>query len=237
MPQTYRPSRPGRSETKSCFSFDSVLKTRSGIRGLFRGSKQVGRGQPLVPTPAGLYSRRSAVEDRFQVALDVILVDALGQRELLDQEVSRRIQHLALAEAEVLVELEEVEVSQHLGDLEHGSGLDLLHVLAIPPVPSGGIHGDVLLLQDRIDLVDRLLVDQGAQADRADLVDGDEDFHPVFHDLEDVEGLPLAGDVLVLDPHDLADSLPRVDGLVTNLESLHRKALLTRSAIVSQGPT
>src|SRR5213075_528857 len=99
------------------------------------------------------------------------------------------------------------------------------------------IDGDVLLLEDPVDLDDGLLVDERAQADRADLVDGDEDFHPVFHDLEDVEGLPLAGNVLVLDPHDLADSLARVDGLVTDLESLHRKALLTRSAIVSQEPT
>src|SRR5438477_113586 len=46
---------------------------------------------------------------------------------------------------------------------------------------------------------------------------------------------PLAGDVLVLDPHHFADALPRVDGFVADLESLHRKGLLTRSAMGGQG--
>src|SRR5438046_595817 len=65
----------------------------------------------------------------------------------------------------------------------------------------------------------------------------DQDLHSVFHDLEHVEGLPLTGDVLVLDAHHFADALARVDGLVTDLESLHRDGLLTRSGIVSQGRT
>src|SRR5947208_6059314 len=181
--------------------------------------------------PAG----ESAVEDGLQIALDVVLVDALGQRELLDQEIPRRIEHLALAEAQILVELEQIEVAQHLRDLEHGAGLDLLHILAIAAVPSGGIDGDVLLLEDDVDLVDGFLVNERAEPHRPDLVDGDENFHPIFHDLEDIEGLPLAGDVLVLDPHHFADALPRVDGFVADLESLHRKGLLTRSAMGGQG--
>jgi len=49
--------------------------------------------------------------------------------------------------------------------------------------------------------------------------------------LRTIRTTALAGNVLVLDPHDLADPLPRVDGFVTNLESLHRKGLLTRSAL------
>src|SRR3954462_2353125 len=231
------PIRPGWTGAKSCFSFGSVLKTRSGMGSPFQGL-EARRAQALsAPTPVTLYSEGSAVEDRLEVPFDVVLVDALRQRQLLDQQVAGGVEHLALAEAQILVELEQVQVAQHLGDLEDGTRLDLLHVLAVAAVPGGGIHRNILLLQDRIDLDDRLFIDQGAQPDRADLVDGDEDFHPVFHDLEDVERLPLAGNVLVLDPHDLADTLARVDGLVTNLESLHRTGLLTQSAIVSQGCT
>src|SRR5712671_5522813 len=228
------PTRPGATGTSSSLRSVRVFHTRCGMK----ASKPTGASTSSVPAPAAkLFRSWSAVEDLLQVRLDVVFVDALRERQLLDEEVARGIEHLPLAEREVLVELEQVEVAQHFRDLEHGAGLDLLHVLAIAAVPGGGIDRDILLLEDRIDLVDGFLVDERAQSDRADLVDGDEDFHPVFHDLEDVEGLPLAGDVLVLDPHDLADPLPRVDGFVTDLESLHRKALLTRSAIVSQGST
>src|SRR5207253_998291 len=93
--------------------------------------------------------RQSAVEDGLEVAFDVVFVDALGQRQLLDEEITRRVKHLALAEAKVLVELEQVEVAQHFGDL------------------------------------------------------------------------------LVLDAHDLADALTRVDGFVADLESLHEQAFST----------
>src|SRR5256885_7859930 len=111
------PMRPGRSGAKSCFSLVRVLKMRSGMMGL------------------PLFSSWSAVEDRLQVALDLVLVDALGQRQLLDEEITRCVKHLALAEAQVLVELEQIQVAQHLGDLEDGAGLDLLHVLPVPADP------------------------------------------------------------------------------------------------------
>src|SRR3954462_6559109 len=228
------PIRPGWTGAKSCFSFASVLKTRSGMGSPFQGL-EARRAQALfAPPPVTLYSEGSAVEDRLEVPFDVVLVDALRQRQLLDQQVAGGVEHLALAEAQVLVELEQVQVAQHLGDLEDRARLDLLHVLAVAAVPSGRIHRDILLTQDGINLDHGLLVDQVAQADRAHLVDGDEDFHPVFHDLEDVEGLPLTSDVLVLDTHDFADALPRVDGLVADLESLHRPEVLTRSGIERQ---
>src|ERR1700693_1706888 len=99
-------------------------------------------------SPGGAPSGRSAVEDGLQIALDVVLVDALGEGELLDEQVPGGVEHLALAEAQILVELEEVQVAQDLRDLEHGAGLDLLHVLAVAAVPGGGIDRNVLLLQD-----------------------------------------------------------------------------------------
>src|SRR3989442_4280647 len=213
------PTRPGSSGTSSSLRSVRVFHTRCGIP----ASKPTGASTSNVPAPAAkLSSSWSAVEDLLQVRLDVVFVDALRERQLLDEEVARGVEHLPLTERKVLVELEQVEVAQDFRDLEHGAGLDLLHVLAIAAIPGGRIDRDILLLEDAVHLDDGLLVDQRPQADRADLVDGDQDFHPVFHDLEHVEGLPLTGDVLVLDPHHLPDSLPRIDGLVADLERLHR---------------
>src|SRR2546426_567273 len=149
------PMRPWRTGVKSCFSLASVLKTRNGME-LFYQSRRGPCGAlaaarcaaVTLHDPAGgdRPADESAVEDGLQIALDVVLVDALGQRELLDQEIPRRIEHLALAEAQILVELEQIEVAQHLRDLEHGAGLDLLHVLPVAAVPSGGVEGGGLSL-------------------------------------------------------------------------------------------
>src|SRR5439155_9596112 len=196
MPQTYIPRRPACSGTNSSLRSVRVFQTRNGIQTL----KADGREHVNVPAPAAKLSGNwSAVEDLLQVRLDLVLVHALRERQLLDEEVARGVEHLALAEREVLVELQEIEVAQHFRDLEHGAGLDLLHVLAVAAVPGGGIDRDVLLAKDAVDLGHGLLVDEGAQGVRADLVVGDEVFHPVFHDLEYVESLVMPGDVLVLD--------------------------------------
>src|ERR1041384_1310269 len=121
------PTRPGRIGTKSCFSPVRVLKTLSG---------------------------KSAIEDRLQVAFNVVFVDALGQRKLLDEEIARRVEHLALAEAQVLVELEQVQIAKNFGDFKDGAGLDLLHVLPVPAVPGGGVDRNVLLLQDLVNFTE-----------------------------------------------------------------------------------
>src|SRR5207253_9271556 len=44
----------------------------------------------------GLSRSWSAVEDLLQVRFDLVLVDALGERQLLDEEMARRFEHLAL---------------------------------------------------------------------------------------------------------------------------------------------
>src|ERR1041384_107796 len=122
------PTRPGRIGTKSCFSPVRVLKTRRG--------------------------KRSTIKDGFEISLDIVFVDALGQRKLLDEEIARRVEHLPLAEAEVLVELEQVQIAKNFGDFKDGAGLDLLHVLPVP-----GVHGEdqdrnVLLLQDLVNFTE-----------------------------------------------------------------------------------
>src|ERR1041384_2693938 len=122
------PTRPGRIGTKSCFSPVRVLKTRRG--------------------------KRSTIKDGLQVALDIVFIHALGQRQLLDEEIARRVEHLALAEAQVLVELEQVQIAKNFRDFKDGAGLDLLHVLPVPAVPGGGAERNVLLLSDLVNFTE-----------------------------------------------------------------------------------
>src|SRR3989442_9739517 len=128
------PTRPGSSGTSSSLRSVRVFHTRCGIP----ASKPTGASTSNVPAPAAkLSSSWSAVEDLLQVRLDVVFVDALRERQLLDEEVARGVEHLPLTERKVLVELEQVEVAQDFRDLEHGAGLDLLHVLAIAAAAAG----------------------------------------------------------------------------------------------------
>src|SRR5215469_13076612 len=83
-------------------------------------------------------------EDLPEVGLDLVLGALLREAELLDQQRAGGVEHLPLAEREVLIPLEEVEVAKHLGDLEDRAGLDLLHVLPVPAVPGRGVDRDVL---------------------------------------------------------------------------------------------
>src|SRR4051812_50208394 len=76
----------------------------------------------------------SAGEDTVQLLLDLALLGLGGHGDLLDQQGACGVEHLALAERQLLVGLEPLEVAQDLGDLEHGAGLDLLHVLPVAAV-------------------------------------------------------------------------------------------------------
>src|SRR5215813_10042914 len=191
-----------------------VLRSSCRIRSSRASSAESGaRSATGTPTILG------DAEDLPEVGLDLVLGALLGEAELLDQQGAGGVEHLPLAEGQVFVALEEVQVAEHLGDLEHGTGLDLLHVLPVPAVPGGGVDRDVLLPEDGVDLLDVVLADDLPQADRADLVDGDHDPHPVFQDSEDVERLALARDLGVLDAHHLAHTLARIHGLVARLEA------------------
>src|SRR5262245_29523712 len=68
----------------------------------------------------------SAGKDPVELLLDLVFLRLRGHGDLLDQQRTRRVQHLALAERQLLVALEPLQIPQHLGDLEHRAGLDLL---------------------------------------------------------------------------------------------------------------
>src|SRR5713101_6805291 len=92
-------------------------------------------------------------EDFFEIGLDLVLVTLLGQRELLDQQRTRGIQHFALAKGQILISLEEIQISKYFGDLENRAGLDLLHVFTIATVQGGGVDRNILLAENRVDLL------------------------------------------------------------------------------------
>src|SRR5215813_3388332 len=241
------PSSPGLSGTSSSFRLVRVLKTLiddalTASSRLLRPMDEVTLAvRRLTPahfaetartaeherTWASCCSRLDDIEDLLEIVLDLVLAALPGQRELLDQQRARGVEHLPLAEGEVLVALEEVEIAQNLSDLEHRAGLDLLHVLTVAAIPGRGVNRDVLFTEYRVDLLDVLLADDLAQPDGADFVDGDHDPHPVLENAEHIERLALAGYLGVLDSHHLTHALSRVDCLVTRLEAgLHAYCLL-----------
>src|SRR5690606_8802398 len=95
----------------------------------------------------------SGAEDLLEVPLDVLLGAVLRQRELLDEQGARRVQHLPLPERELLVGTQAVEIPENLGDLEDRAGLDLFHVLAVSTVPRGDVDRNLFLPEDLVDLL------------------------------------------------------------------------------------
>src|SRR5215467_3526174 len=97
---------------------------------------------------------RSAGEDAVQLLLDLDLFRLRRDGDLFDQKRARGVEHLALAERQLLVALESLQVAEDLGDLEDRTGLDLLHVLAIAAVPRLTFDRDLTALEDLEHLVD-----------------------------------------------------------------------------------
>src|SRR5262249_12938598 len=127
-------------------------------------------------------------------------------------------EHLALPEGELLVTLQDEEVAQHLGDLEHAAGLDLLGVLPVATVPGLLIDLDLLVAQDLVDLRDHVLADDPPQADGLNVLGGNHDRHVAVEDPEHVE-LPLRPrDDLRLNALDDAYPVRGVYDLLTHLE-------------------
>src|SRR5215471_8858516 len=92
---------------------------------------------------------RGGGEDRIDLVADLVLAHALGDGELLGQKTTGGVEHLALTKRKLFRETQDAQVAEHLGDLEHAAGLDLLHVLAVATVPGLGVARDISRLQDR----------------------------------------------------------------------------------------
>ena len=84
--------------------------------------------------------------------------------ELFDQQAASSIEHLALAERQLLVALENQQVAENLCDFQRGTGLDFFRVLALAAIPGLSIHLDLALAQNPVDFIDHILADNPAQA-------------------------------------------------------------------------
>jgi len=160
-----------------------------------------------------------SVENLANLALNNIFAELLSEREFFDQKALCSVEHFALSKAQVLVRLEAEEVAHHFGDLVNASGLDLFHVLAVTTVPGLVVDSDFFGLEDLVDLGHVFFCDDRAQSDVFDLVGGDQDRATVFEELEDIEVLFLASDVLFLNAANDAHAVGRINRIVSDFEN------------------
>src|SRR5947209_155268 len=117
-----------------------------------------------MPPPKRTASARKLIghsgpEDGLELFLDFGFLDVLSERKFLHQECLRLVEKLALTEGEILVVLEQEQRTQHFRNLLHLTGMDLLHILAITPIPGLVIErGRLFLTQDLVNLFHFLLL-------------------------------------------------------------------------------
>src|SRR5271155_4209180 len=93
----------------------------------------------------------------------------LSDRQFLDEQGARRVEHLAFAERQFLVALEHQQIAQDLCNFQWRTGLDLFRVLAIAPVPRLRIYLDLALAKDTIDFLHHIFAYYAPQSDRLDV--------------------------------------------------------------------
>ena len=161
--------------------------------------------------------RRGAdfVEHGVEEGVGLVFVHVAGVHELAREDLLGLREHLLLAGREALVAVPDGEVAHDLGDLEDVAGLELVAVVLVAPAPVLG-HLRGVAVQHRENLVDHVGGDDLAQAGAVGGVDGDHDGHVVVQDLDGEVLAQLTADFHVLDLHDLARAVMRVDDLIAD---------------------
>src|SRR6202041_1919527 len=98
--------------------------------------RQKRRGREKNPglTCKRFMNARLVREDHLQLFHDLFFRMSLGDRQFLDEQGSRRVEHLALAERQLLVALEDEQIAQHLCNFQRRTSVDFFRVFAIPAV-------------------------------------------------------------------------------------------------------
>src|SRR3954463_8894433 len=96
-------------------------------------------------------------ENSFDLVFDFFFGLLAGDRDLFDDQRARGVEHAALAERQLLVRLQAIQIAQHLCHVVDRARLDLVHETAVAAVPGLGIETDRALLQDVENLADFLL--------------------------------------------------------------------------------
>src|SRR5262249_28913527 len=91
-------------------------------------------------------------EDRLDLRLYLLFGLIARDRDLLHDERAGRVEHTALAERELLVRLQAVQVAEHFGDVVNRARLDLVHEAAVAAVPRLVVECDRPLAEDVEDL-------------------------------------------------------------------------------------
>ena len=138
-------------------------------------------------------------------------VHQLGGEDLLGPRV-----HLLLAGREALLRLADGEVANHLGELEHVAGLDLLAVVLEAPVPVLRHLAHVVAKHGQ-HLCHGLLADHAPETRAARVLTRDHDGHVVVEDLDRQVLALLAQHLLLLLLQDLARPMMRIHDVVPDL--------------------
>src|SRR3954462_7374176 len=160
----------------------------------------------------------SAGEDLVEEDLRLVLVGALGECELADQDLPRLGEHALLTGGQATVLVPAPEVTHDLGDLVHVTGGQLLEVGLVTTRPVGRLLG-VGGTQDLEDLVQALLADDVADADDLGVVGRYPHREVALSDLQHEVGLLFALDGPLLDRLDERSAVMRVDDGLADSEA------------------
>ncbi len=151
------------------------------------------------------------------MGVDLLLVHVERVRHLRYKDLLHARVHLLLAGREPLLVLADREVADDLGQFVDVAGLDLVAVVLEPPVPVLR-HVRALVLEERHDLLQRLLVDHAPQPRDGGVLGRDHHGHVVVEDLDRQVLTTLPEDVLHLLLEHLARPVVRIDDAVADLE-------------------
>ena len=117
------------------------------------------------------------------------------------------------------------QVAHDLGDGDDVAGIDLGLVFLRPARPHGPLDARAAL--ERLERpLDHRRLGKLAHADRRHLRRRHPQRHLVLDEVDDEQLKPRAGDLLLLDGHDLADTVSRVNDEFVGLEALSLRSLL-----------
>ena len=164
-------------------------------------------------------------------SVGLVLVEVARVHELAGEDLLGLREHLLLAGRQALVGVADGEVAHDLGDLEDVAGLELVAVVLVATAPVLGHLGGVAA-QDVEDLVDDVGRDDLAQTGAVGVLDRDHDRHVVVEDLDGEVLALLAEHFLLLDLHDLAGAVMRIDDLIADLSTrLSNPPVVARGAV------
>src|SRR3954467_6693860 len=181
--------------------------------------KLAGRGRSAVALGV------SVPDQRIEVLLGLALVHVERVHQLGGEDLLRARVHLLLPRREALLGLPDGEVADHLGQLVHVAGLDLVAVVLEATVPVLRHLADVVA-QDGEHLLHGLVVDHAPQARLGRVLARDHHRHVVVQDLDRQVLATLAENRLLLLLEDLACPMVGIHDAVTDGVLLHRQLAL-----------